>query len=288
MRRDVRQRHIMIAGVPVRDTNAAALVRFFERRRRPGRQILIGFVNQNFVVACRALRPLAEADRQGVLLLDDGVGVAMAAYFFSRRRFAEDLNGTDLVPRILREVKQDLAVFLLGGTVDVVARTAKLIDAMPRRRIVGFVDGFSVWVNEGDVIAQINAARPDILLVGFGNPKQERWILEHRRELEVGTIIAVGALFEWMSGAKRRAPLALRRVHIEWLYRLALEPRRLSRRYTLDVVRFFFMAWQDRALPLRKVHVKPTVVGGIATSQAEKVIRQVGLGVIRSADSEQG
>ena len=279
----------MIAGVPVRDTNAAAVVRFLERRIRPHQQLVIAFVNQHFVVACRALRPLAEADRQGVLLLDDGVGVAMAAYLFERRSFAENLNGTDLVPRILREVKQDLAVFLLGGTTDVVARTAALIDAMPRRCVVGFVDGFSIWKDERDVIAKINATRPDILLVGFGNPKQERWILDHRRELDVGTIIAVGALFEWMTGAKRRAPLALRRAHIEWLYRLALEPRRLSRRYTLDVVRFFFLAWRDRAMPLRKARVKPAVVEGVVISHtAEKVVRQVGFGLIRPADREQG
>ena len=278
----------MIAGIPIRNTNSAALVRFFDRRRRPHQQLAIGFVNQHFVVACRALRPLAEADRQGVLLLDDGVGVAMAAYLFSRRGFAENLNGTDLVPRILREVKQDLTVFLLGGTADVVARTAALVDAMPRRRVVGFVDGFSIWQNEWEVIALINAARPDILLVGFGNPKQERWILEHRRKIEVGTIIAVGALFEWMTGARRRAPLVLRRAHIEWLYRLALEPRRLSRRYTLDVVRFFFMAWQGRAVPLRQLHVEPAVVEGIAISHTEKVVRQVGFGLIRSADREQG
>ncbi len=237
-------RIVSLGGVPVRDTTTRALLRFLDRR--PARPLAIGFVNHNFVVACQALRPQAAADPDGILLLNDGVGVALAARLVAGRGFAENTNGTDFVPRLLFEVDRDLSVYLLGGTPEVVARASAFVDAMPRRRVVGATDGFSIWQDEARVVAAINAARPDILLVGFGNPRQERWILDNRRQLDVGVILAVGALFEWMTGSRRRAPQILQRARLEWLYRLAIEPRRLFKRYTIDVLRFFALVLRER------------------------------------------
>ena len=235
---------VSLGGVPVRDTTTRAVLRFLERR--PQRQLAIGFVNHNFVVACQGLRARAEADADGILLLNDGVGVSLAARLVAGRGFAENTNGTDFVPRLLQEIDRDLSVYLLGGTPEVVARAATFVEAMPRRRVVGANDGFSIWQDEARVVAAINAARPDILLVGFGNPRQERWILDNRRRLDVATILAVGALFEWITGSRKRAPLVLQRARLEWLYRLAIEPRRLVRRYTIDVVRFFALVLRER------------------------------------------
>lgn len=242
----VRRRLTLLAGVPIRHTTTRALVRFFDRRNKINSQVAVGFVNHNFILACRGLHALARADPDGILLLDDGVGVEIAARLFVGHGFAENLNGTDLVPVILRDVKRDLDIFLIGGSPKVVARAATLISAMPRRRIVGAIDGFSIWRREKDVIASINAAQPDLVLVGFGNPKQEQWILTHRRELKTNAIFGVGALFEWMTGSRSRAPYALRRARLEWLWRLALEPQRLWKRYTIDIVRFFVIVWRDR------------------------------------------
>ena len=250
-------RLVALGGVPIRDTTAGALVRFLERRTAASPPLAIGFVNQHFVVACRGLHAQAGADPRGILLVNDGVGVALAARLVVGRGFAENLNGTDLVPRLLREVGRDLDVFLLGGAPDIVARAAALVDAMPRRRVVGAIDGFSIWRDEARVVSAINAARPDLLLVGFGNPRQERWILERRRELDVGTILAVGALFEWMTGSRRRAPPFVRRARLEWLYRLASEPRRLGRRYTIDIVRFFALVWRERGTAVNRGRAPP-------------------------------
>ena len=242
----VRFRDTSIGGIPVRNTTTRVLIRFLDSRTKDSRPLVIAFVNQNFVVSCQGLRPLAWSRPEGILLVNDGVGVALAARLATGQGFAENLNGTDLVPRLLRDLKRDLKVFLLGGTPEVVAHAGQIIDNMPRRRVVGTIDGYSIWEHEAKVIAAINLAKPDLLLVGFGNPKQEFWILQHRDALHVSVIFAVGGLFEWMTGVRRRAPYFVRRAGLEWVYRMVTEPRRLFKRYTIDVVRFFLIVCNER------------------------------------------
>lgn len=83
----------------------------------------------------------------------------------------------------------------------------------------------------GDVIDAINAARPDILWVGLGSPKQDHWIVLNRQALQVPVIIGIGAAFDFHSGIKPQAPLWMQRSGSEWLFRLGCEPGRLWRRY---------------------------------------------------------
>ena len=89
------------------------------------------------------------------------------------------------------------------------------------------------------LVDSINASGADVVLVAFGNPAQETWILEHCDACDAPLMFGVGALLDFLSGNARRAPPWVRRLHLEWLYRLACEPRRLLRRYTWDLARFF-------------------------------------------------
>jgi beta-1,4-glucosyltransferase len=104
------------------------------------------------------------------------------------------------------------------------------------------MDGYSMWQDEAAVNQEINNAKPDILLVALGNPLQEEWILRHRTSLQIPLIFAIGALLEFLSGSIPRAPQILRRLRLEWAFRLAREPRRLVGRYTIGMLKFFGMA----------------------------------------------
>jgi exopolysaccharide biosynthesis WecB/TagA/CpsF family protein len=99
-------------------------------------------------------------------------------------------------------------------------------------------------------IRQINRARPHVLLVGIGNPAQERWIHTHRHELDVPVCMAVGGLFDYWAGNVSRAPQWLRDVGHEWLWRLWQQPRDKAKRYLvgnpLFLVRILRQAWIDR------------------------------------------
>ena len=99
---------------------------------------------------------------------------------------------------------------------------------------------------DAHVVEMINAAGPDFLWVGLGSPKQEFWLYDHRASLTVPVMLAVGAAFDFHSGRVRRAPHWMQRTGLEWLYRLASEPRRLSGRYARTNLRFVAMVLRSR------------------------------------------
>lgn len=95
------------------------------------------------------------------------------------------------------------------------------------------------------IIERINKANPDILWVGLGTPKQEIWMYEHRKKLDVPMIIGVGAAFDFLSGNMKQAPKWMQHVGLEWLFRFVQEPRRLWRRYLWGNTMFFVLALLD-------------------------------------------
>jgi beta-1,4-glucosyltransferase len=91
------------------------------------------------------------------------------------------------------------------------------------------------------LVALINRSQAEVVLVALGNPMQEEWILVNRQALDAKVVVGVGALFDFWGGYKPRAPQLVQRLRLEWLYRLCLEPRRLLRRYTLDILMFLLL-----------------------------------------------
>jgi exopolysaccharide biosynthesis WecB/TagA/CpsF family protein len=153
--------------------------------------------------------------------------------------------GTDFIPDLLAALG-DLRprVFLYGAAPGIADRAARVLEGRcPGLRVVGTDHGF------GDatvVVARVRAARPDVLLVALGNPLQEAWIADHLRSLDARVAIGVGALFDYLSGNVRRAPTWVRTLRCEWLFRLALEPGRLWRRYVLGNPRFLWRVLRSR------------------------------------------
>jgi len=134
--------------------------------------------------------------------------------------------------------------FFYGDTEETLAALRGKLEAeYPNHRIAGtFSPPFrAISPEEDDAhVAMINAARPDVLWVGLGLPKQDRWIFEHRDRLRVPVAVGVGAAFGFLSGKIKRAPAWSGRCGFEWLWRLAHEPRKLWRRDLLDGPRFVF------------------------------------------------
>jgi len=89
-----------------------------------------------------------------------------------------------------------------------------------------------------EIVSMISLAAPDVLWVGLGTPKQERWMHEHRDKLHVPVLVSVGAAFDLLSRLRNQAPRWMREHGLEWLFRLVQEPRRLWRRYLIDGARF--------------------------------------------------
>lgn len=113
----------------------------------------------------------------------------------------------------------------------------------PRLKIAGYSPGFFAGNNE--IIEKINRAKPDIVLVGIGTPRQEKWIADNINRVNADTFWAVGGLFDFFSGKRKRAPIWVQRLGFEWAFRLAQEPRRLWKRYLFGNIHFLLTVFGE-------------------------------------------
>lgn len=187
---------------------------------------------------------------RGDFVFADGTGVRWAARLHGFR-VLENIPGTDFIPEMFRALaEQGYSYFLLGAdamTIHVAGEYARQV--FPGWRQAGIHHGY--LTNDtltSEVIDQINFARPDVLLVGMGNPVQEQWIDRYRSRLDVPVCMAVGGLFDFWAGNVRRAPGWLRRMGHEWLWRLSQQPRHKAHRYLLGSPQFLWRAIHERFL----------------------------------------
>jgi exopolysaccharide biosynthesis WecB/TagA/CpsF family protein len=222
-----------ILGIPVLairwDEAIALLTRLIDERRFTK----VSFLNAHNANLAHADPVFAEA-LDDFLILPDGVGVDIAAKLLYGAPFPSNLNGTDFVPAFLQASSRPLTVALLGATrVNAEAASVKLSRLALQHKFVVIHDGFFSAAQEPEIVGRIAKLRPDVLLVAMGVPRQELWIARHIDARHCTLPIAVGALLDFMSGSVPRAPLWLRRLRLEWLFRLAIEPGRLWRRYVV-------------------------------------------------------
>jgi beta-1,4-glucosyltransferase len=219
----------------VKSFGAQALMSQIYRRLALGRHTELFFANTNFVVTCKDFA--SRFDDPGITLVNDGIGMDLAARLVHGQRFQENLNGTDFIPELLRSSPLPLRVFLFGARPEVVQAASRAIERRFGQEVVGICSGYGV--DDEAVCARIRAARADVVLVALGNPLQERWILDHAKDMPPALYVGVGALFDFLAQRAVRAPGWVRRLRLEWLFRLTQEPGRLWKRYTIDAVRFF-------------------------------------------------
>lgn len=235
----------VLAGYPIFEADREELARILHGRLQQGRHSVLLYANTNFVVQCRPLLPkLCQPD---VLIVNDGVGMDIASLLLRQQRFKDNLNGTDFTPYFLARTTKPQRIFLLGGRPEVLGRAAAFVTHDLGQVVVGTCDGYAGISQRGNLVDVINASGADVVLVAMGNPIQEQWILDHYHALNVKLVSGVGALFDFWAGDKPRAPEWVRKARMEWFYRLCLEPKRLLKRYTIDVIEFLVVCFRYRA-----------------------------------------
>lgn len=180
-------------------------------------------------------------------LLPDGSGIQMAAKI-AGQKFVENLNGTDLFPKIAEAASQrNMKVFLFGslpGVADAAADAA--VKRTPQLKIAGIRNGFFIKSEEDEIIESINSSGAQVLLVALGVPAQEIWIARNRHRLTAKIVFGVGAQFDFWANRVSRAPSLLRSLGLEWVWRLMLEPRRMFKRYIFGNPLFIGRAFRSR------------------------------------------
>lgn len=235
-----------ILGVAVASVTAEQASRLFLQLIARKRFTKVGFLNAH-------IANVAAADREfgrvlaDFLVLPDGVGVDVAAKLLYGAPFPANLNGTDFIPAFLRSAKKPLKVGLLGASrVNADRAALRLGELAPQHRIEVIHDGFFEGGQEPAILDRLAAFRPDVLLVAMGVPRQEFWIAANLDKEHCTLPIAVGALFDFLSGAVPRAPGIVRRLRLEWLFRLVIEPGRLWRRYVVGNPVFLFRVFRQK------------------------------------------
>jgi N-acetylglucosaminyldiphosphoundecaprenol N-acetyl-beta-D-mannosaminyltransferase len=164
----------------------------------------------------------------------------LSRFLYGRKGLKERVVSTDVwidILNICRQTKKK--VFFFGGHK---LTKEEFYDSIKRRFpgliVEGYNNGYSYDTLK--IITEINKVNPDILIVGLGTPKQEKWISYNFSKLNVPIILSVGSAIDFYSGYKKRAPEFMRRYALEWLYRLFQEPKRLWKRYLLGIPVFMF------------------------------------------------
>ena len=236
-----------------------ALDRFFELASMPpgprGCRIA-ATVNVDFIVntycatRCTPRNPaLAAVLRRAELVIADGMPLVWLSRLLGTP-LPERVTGADLVPLIAERAARDhVKLYFLGGTEQYTRSAAEILTKRyPGLEIVGIetpfvkLDAPDAEALDREICRKINESGASILLVGFGNPKQEIWAERNRANLKCGIAIGIGGTFNFIAGAVKRAPDWMRRTGTEWIFRIIQEPGRLWKRYGFGLLVFNTMA----------------------------------------------
>ncbi|MEN6550534.1 MAG: WecB/TagA/CpsF family glycosyltransferase, partial [Candidatus Cryosericum sp.] len=222
---------IHVAGIPVDNVDmdeAVAVVRDYVSTGLPHLGVAI---NPEKVIKAKQDKSLEHILRKSDLNFCDGVGIIWASRIIYHERIRARVTGVDLFLRLLEEANaRRWRLFLVGSRPEVIERVVSVIaDRYPEIKVVGFHDGYFSAEQEPALVAEIAAARPDLMFVGMGSPRQEKFIFSHLNEMHVPFAMGVGGSYNVLSGEFKRAPDAVQRLGLEWLYRFVLDPKRLPR-----------------------------------------------------------
>ena len=198
--------------------------------------------NTEIVMEARNNQELKSLLNKGDLVIPDGIGLVYASKI-KKKPLLERVAGSDLSMRIL-DIANDEghSIFILGGKPGVAQiATENIKKKYPNIDIAGYHHGYFKGTHighrnheeENEVINIINKAKPDIVFVGLGAPKQEQWIDENKEKLNCKVIIGNGGTVDIIAGTVKRAPEVYQRLGLEWLYRLLKDPRRIKRQIVL-------------------------------------------------------
>jgi len=234
----------MLLGVPIDrkflETVTSEAVSAVERRA-PG--VVFACANPHSLVTAQGDAAFRAALNNASLVVPDGVGVTLMAKI-AGVKVGPRITGTDYFLSVTRALEWHGAakVFFFGSSSQVLARISERMQReFPNVKVCGILSPpFRGWSAEANsaMLETINGADPDVLWVGMTAPKQEKWVEENRHRLRAAVIASIGAVFDFYAGTNPRAPQWMCKFGIEWLYRLAREPRRMWRRTFVSAPKF--------------------------------------------------
>lgn len=264
-------RPLVLVGVPFHDVTFEETIAWCVDRMQHGPPACLATANVDFLMQAtrdpELQRILLEAD----LVIADGMPIVWASGRLGPP-LRERVTGSDLTPLLAAAcARAGLRVFLLGGAPGVAEQAAAVLTARnPGLVIAGTYSpplAGLLEMDHGTILTRLRDARPHLLLVAFGAPKQEKFINLHLRAWEVPLAVGVGGTLDFLAGVQRRAPRWVQRIGFEWLWRMCANPRRLFRRYAANIGFLAGALWRLWRLRRQPAGVAPDE--GPATTWAE-------------------
>jgi N-acetylglucosaminyldiphosphoundecaprenol N-acetyl-beta-D-mannosaminyltransferase len=238
------RKHFSVLGVDVDALQIPDVTSVLESWIASGvRGKYVAAANVHMIIEAVQSRDFARVLSEAALVVPDG----MPLIWLGRRSghsLPRRVYGPDLMIEFLRDTQdRDYRHFFFGGVPGIAETLVRNLQSQVRLNCVGTNSPpFRPLSSEEDrqLVSEINSAKPDIVWVCLGCPKQERWMFEHREKIEAAAMVGVGQAFDIYAGNLRQAPAFLRNNGLEWLFRLCIEPRRLWRRYLVYNSKFIF------------------------------------------------
>jgi N-acetylglucosaminyldiphosphoundecaprenol N-acetyl-beta-D-mannosaminyltransferase len=245
-----------IAGIRIHNLTEHETIEKISELLADGGAHYMAVVNAAKIVAATQDKELLRILQHADIVTADGMSVVWASRFLGKP-LKERVTGIDTFARLVEyAAEHNVSVYFFGAQEESVRKIVEeFLSRYPKLRIAGYRNGYFTAAENEVIVSEIKRSGAGLLFVAMGSPAQERWIAANLKVTGVKFALGVGGSFDHLSGRVRRAPLWMQRMGLEWLHRLALEPRRLWRRYLLGNSRFIYLI-------IRQKRQKPDRQGG--------------------------
>ena len=242
---------IIILGIEIDNIFKTEALQVIEKLVKNNKPSLIVTPNVDVLMNLQRDEEYREIYKKASLVLTDGVPLLWASRFLGTP-IKEKISGSDIFDDICKlGAEKGYKLFFMGGREGAASHAAEIMRSKyPKIKIVGIDSppvGFENDKNEMDRIKKlIKKTKPDILFLGLGSPKQEKWYNRYSVELGIPVTMGIGITFEYTSGMVKRAPVWMQKIGLEWFFRLMMEPKRLWRRYLINDSGFFWLVLKQK------------------------------------------
>lgn len=236
-------REVNILGININDLSYEHLLSYIETGIYLNEKRTAAYVNVNSINQALDSIRFYETLHQFDLRHSDGFGVFLASKVLHGADCLENRNtGSDFYPHLVKKIiERNWRIYILGDTKE----TLELIQRKnPGMIITGMSSGYGFYTEK--VLEEIRKNRPEILLVGLGTPLQEDWIIDNLQKISANVVISVGDGLKVLAGTKFRGPQFIRKIGLEWTFRLLQNPKRYGRRYLLGIPRFLLRIVKEK------------------------------------------
>jgi N-acetylglucosaminyldiphosphoundecaprenol N-acetyl-beta-D-mannosaminyltransferase len=227
---------VNILGVEIHDVSYQETVEILKNMVQNGQPHHVMTVNPEFVMMAQNSRAFFEILQKADLKVADGIGILLGARILGTS-IRERVTGVDIVRRFAATAQENgFRIFLLGAAPGIAEQAAAVLQKEnPGLQIAGTYSGSPRPEDEEMICSMIEKTRPHILFVAYGPPQQDLWIARTQQRLMIPVAMGVGGTFDFLTGVAVRAPLWIRRIGMEWLFRLIREPWRWKRQMSLPL-----------------------------------------------------